>query len=339
MQALESDVASSSNVEKMLGEPERGHELTIGELATAVGVTIRAIRHYEAVGLLPEADRSTGGHRRYDETALSRLRQILKLRDCGFGLAAIQQLLDRGSSEATLELAKRQLERTEIELEVGHRLRLRLSRFISLLENNGEKSLDQMIDDMEVDEMSVSLDRISTGLGDAGETDLGDGSRVAKGHPVIAAGGAIDELGAQIGVLLAEHQIPERHRGWLERIENDLMDIGSDLSTPPSEDIERPRVTPDYVAWLERASAETNEPLGALDSFVTWFREPIAAQLNACRTICRRVEREVFAVESANPQIGRYLNRLSDLLFILSRAEATGEETYWQPGASTETPQ
>jgi DNA-binding transcriptional MerR regulator len=109
-----------------VGEPERGHELTIGELATAAGVTIRAIRHYEAVGLLPEADRSTGGHRRYGDDALNRLRQVLKLRDCGFGLDAIQQLLDRGSSEATLELAKRQLERTEIELEVGQRVKSRV---------------------------------------------------------------------------------------------------------------------------------------------------------------------------------------------------------------------
>jgi cob(I)alamin adenosyltransferase len=332
---LESDAASSSSVEYSMELGDR-NEFTIGELASAAGVTVRAVRHYEAVGLLPEADRSTGGHRRYEEAALRRLRQILKLRDCGFGLAAIQQLLDARSPGTTLELARRQLERTEIELEVGRRLRLRLQRFVSMLESSSADAIDRLIDDMEVDKMSVSLDRISTGLGDAGETDLGDGTRVKKGHPLIVAGGALDELAAQIGLALVEHPIPEHHRTWLERIENDLMDIGSDLSSPPGKGSERPRIDSDYVAWLERACTEANAPLEAIDSFVTWFKTPLAARLNACRAACRRAEREVFAVDSANPQIGRYLNRLSDLLFILSRAEAAGAEAYWKPGAGAE---
>jgi cob(I)alamin adenosyltransferase len=188
---------------------------------------------------------------------------------------------------------------------------------------------------MEAEEMNVSLDRISTRLGDAGETDLADGTRVARAHPVIAAAGSVEELGAQIGCVLAETQLLARCRAWLERIANDLFDVGSDLASPPSGGDGRPRIGPDYVEWLEGACADANSTLDALDSFA-WFQSPVAARLNACRTICRRAERDVFAVENANPQIGRYLNRLSDLLFILARSEAAGEEVCWRPGAGAE---
>jgi cob(I)alamin adenosyltransferase len=319
-------------------DAEQGTERTIGELAKAARVTVRTIRHYEAVGLLPPTERSAGGHRRYGETALQRLRRILILRELGFGLETIAQLLAAESRGALLATTKRQLERTEVELEVGQRLRERLGRIVSLLERADEASMDQLIDELEVGDMTVNLTRIYTRLGDAGETHLADTSRVKKTHPVIEAGGAIDELGAQIGIVLATSDLPDRHSAWLKRIENDLMDIGSDLSMPfDSEQVaSRPRVSADYVAWLEQACDEANDSLDALDSFVLWFGVPAAAKLDVSRVICRRAERQVLHVEAVNPQIVRYLNRLSDLLFILSRAAAGGEETLWEPGRGAE---
>jgi cob(I)alamin adenosyltransferase len=313
-------------------------ELTIGELAAAAGVTVRAIRHYESVGLLRPAERSDGGHRRYDESAARQLHRILVLRELGIGLDAIGRVLASESRASLLEATRRQLERTQVELEVAGRLRERLRRVLTLLESSGDEPIERLIDEMEVAHMTVNLDRIHTGLGDAGETDLADASRVSKTDAVIEAGGALDELRAQIGVLLATFELPERHRSWLERIENDLMDVGSDLSTPFDAEAKgsRPRIGEEYVDWVEEACDRANAPLDGLDSFVSWFAVQAAAQLDVCRAVCRRAERRVVALGGVNPQIVRYLNRLSDLLFILARATAGGEETLWEPGRGAE---
>ena len=320
----------------MNAQPET--ELTIGELAAAAGVTVRTIRYYESVGLLTPTERSDGGHRRYDESAARQLRRILVLRELGIGLDAIGQVLASESRATLLAATRRQLERTEVELDVGRRLRERLRRVLTVLESGGDEPIEHLIDEMEVTDVTVNLDRIHTGLGDAGETDLADASRVSKTDAVIEAGGALDELGAQIGAVLAAFELPERHRSWLERIENDLMDVGSDLSTPFDAGAEgsRPRIGEEYVDSLEEACDRANAPLDALDSFVTWFAAPAAAQLDICRAVCRRAERRVVALGGVNPQIVRYLNRLSDLLFILARATADGEETLWEPGRGAE---
>jgi cob(I)alamin adenosyltransferase len=310
------------------------YEMTIGDLADAVGVTARAIRHYESVGLLEPAERSVGGHRRYTRDDLDRLGRITALRRAGFGLEAIRRLLAASSRDEALAVAKRRLERSEIDLAVARRLDSRLHRLVSLLEATDEKSIDQLIGEMEVEGMNVSLDSISTRLGDAGETDLADGARVAKTDPVIDAVGSVEELGTHLGLLLAAEELPDSQRAVLERIANNLFDIGSDLSSPARDGDGRPRVGAEYVDWLDRACGEVNASLDPLDSFVVWFDSPVAARLNVCRATCRRAERAAFAVEDANPQIGRYLNRLSDLLFILARACATGGEHLWEPGRS-----
>ncbi len=311
-------------------------ELPIGEVADAMGVTIRTIRHYEAVGLLGPAERSYGGHRRYGEGDVAQLRRIVTLRRCGFGLEAIRRLLDTSSRDDALAVAKRGLERAEVELDVARRLHTRMRQFAGLLESSQDESIDKLIAEMETEKMNVTLDRISTGLGDSGDTDLADGTRVPKVDPVLAAVGATEELGAEIGLALAEAELSDRHRAWLERMANDLFDIGSDLSSPPSDGDGRPRVGAEYVEWLEEASAEANEGLSAIDTFIVRFESPAASHLNVCRTVCRRAERSFFAVEDANPQIGRYLNRLSDFLFILARAEAAGGEVGWRPGGGAD---
>jgi len=182
--------------------------------------------------------------------------------------------------------------------------------------------------------VTVNLTRIYTRLGDGGETHLGDMSRVPKTHPRIEAYGDVDELNAQIGLALAAGGLAEQHAGWLRRVQNDLFDVGADLAVPPGRDEERPRlrVGGEYVKWLEEACDTVNAKLEPLKSFVLPGWSVAAAHLHVCRTVCRRAERRALLVEDANPEVVRYLNRLSDLLFILSRGANDGDEPLWEPG-------
>jgi len=195
--------------------------------------------------------------------------------------------------------------------------------------------------------MTVNLTRIYTKLGDGGETHLGDMSRVSKLHPRVEAYGTVDELNATIGLALLAPGLPAQFAQWLRRVQNDLLDVGADLSVPPpAEDSgaapverERLRVGPEYTEWLERACDEVNAQLEPLRSFVIPGGKPAAAHLHVCRTVCRRAERRAIAVgEEGSPEVVRYLNRLSDLLFILSRAAnvepgaGAESEPLWQPG-------
>jgi cob(I)alamin adenosyltransferase len=182
--------------------------------------------------------------------------------------------------------------------------------------------------------MTVNLTRIYTKLGDGGETHLGDMSRVPKTHPRIEAYGDVDELNAQIGVTLTIAGLPEQYATWLRRIQNDLFDVGADLAVPHGGDRERLRVSAEQTTWLEGACDEVNDTLEPLRSFVLPGGTAAAAQLHVCRTVCRRAERRALLVEDSNPEVVRYLNRLSDLLFILSRGANDGEEPLWQPGKS-----
>jgi cob(I)alamin adenosyltransferase len=185
--------------------------------------------------------------------------------------------------------------------------------------------------------MTVNLTRIYTKLGDGGETHLGDMSRVSKLDARVEAYGTVDELNAVLGVTLAQDGLPARLRQWLERIQNDLLDLGADLSVPPSDSRERLRIGEQYTEWLEGACDEVNSKLAPLHSFVIPGGNPAAAHLHLARTVCRRAERRALAVRDGNPEVVRYLNRLSDLLFILSRAvgseSGTGSESLWDPGA------
>ena len=185
--------------------------------------------------------------------------------------------------------------------------------------------------------MTVNLTRIYTRLGAGGETHLGDMSRVPKTHPRIEAYGTVDELNAQIGVALAQGGLPARSAEWLQRVQNDLFDVGADISVPEGGERERLRMIAAQTAWLEAACDEANAELPPLKSFVLPGGTLAAAQLHVCRTICRRAERRTLACgEAVNAECVRYLNRLSDLLFILSRganlATAGATEPLWEPG-------
>jgi len=179
----------------------------------------------------------------------------------------------------------------------------------------------------------VRLTKIYTRGGDAGETSLGDGSRVSKLDPRIAAYGATDELNAQIGVVLAG-DLPDALRAPLERVQNELFDVGADLSVPFAATDDRLRVTQAMVDALERTCDELNAPLPELKSFVLPGGSEAAARLHVARTTARRAELASLQAD-VNPLARVYLNRVSDLLFIAARAAnaAAGvEEPLWRPG-------
>lgn len=184
----------------------------------------------------------------------------------------------------------------------------------------------------------VRLTRIYTRGGDAGETSLGDGSRVAKLDARIAAFGTTDELNSVLGLVLAG-DCPEPLRVPLERIQNELFDVGADLSVP-LEVQGRLRVEQGLIDALEALCDRFNEQLPELRSFVLPGGTEASARLHVARTICRRAERETLLAaqrHDVNPLVLVYLNRLSDLLFILARvanASAGRDEPLWRPGAS-----
>jgi cob(I)alamin adenosyltransferase len=180
----------------------------------------------------------------------------------------------------------------------------------------------------------VRLTKIYTRGGDAGDTSLGDGSRVPKTHPLIDAFGVVDELNACVGLVLAA--AGDERRALLMRIQNELFDVGADLCVPLREDTAgRLRVTDEQVAGLEEAIDAVNAGLPELRSFVLPGGTETAARLHLARTVCRRVERAALAAartEPVNPVALRYLNRLSDLLFVLAREANDGDEPLWLPG-------
>ena len=174
----------------------------------------------------------------------------------------------------------------------------------------------------------VRLTRIYTCGGDKGETSLGDGSRVPKTDARIVAGGDVDELNSLLGWALVA--APESPR--LERVQNELFDLGADLSVPFAADDGRLRVTQAQIDRLEAEIDEANAALEPLKSFLLPGGTELAARLYLTRAVCRRAERSVLAVPDANPLVAIYLNRLSDLLFVLARVANGGVEPLWRPG-------
>jgi cob(I)alamin adenosyltransferase len=180
----------------------------------------------------------------------------------------------------------------------------------------------------------VRLTRIYTRAGDKGETSLGDGTRVSKTDPRVAAYGAVDELNSALGLVLAG-ELDAELREPLAGIQNDLFDLGADVSVPYAEGDGKLRIEQAQVDELERLCDRFNEPLPPLRSFVLPGGTEAAARLHLARTICRRAEIGALRVDSANPLALAYLNRLSDLLFILARtANAGAAEPLWKPGGS-----
>ena len=188
----------------------------------------------------------------------------------------------------------------------------------------------------------VYLNRIYTRSGDAGETSLGDGQRVPKTHPRIAAYGGVDELNCVLGIALAEC-LPDELASCLRQIQNDLFDVGADLCVPEwDQPRERAplRVTPSQVEHLERWIDQFNERLSPLTSFILPGGSAAAAKLHHGRAVCRRAEIGVLhlaATDRINPHAAIYLNRLSDLLFVLARLcnDEGRADVLWVPGGDS----
>lgn len=191
----------------------------------------------------------------------------------------------------------------------------------------------------------VYISRIYTRSGDEGQTSLGDGSRVAKTHPRIAAYGSVDELNSVIGLVL-QTDLPDEFANWLGQVQNDLFDVGADLCVPEKEPSNQLELEPEPLrvsqheatrleGWIDRA----NEKLEPLTSFVLPGGSRESAHLHHARTVCRRAELAVQVlreVEPVNAAVFTYLNRLSDLLFVLARAcNDNGQgDVLWTPGAN-----
>ncbi len=187
--------------------------------------------------------------------------------------------------------------------------------------------------------MAVHLTRIYTRTGDDGTTGLGDMSRVPKTDPRLVAYADVDEANSAIGVALAVGELPADVRALLGRVQNELFDVGADLCTPVVDDPRYPplRVSPDYTARLESACDTYNAALAKLDSFILPGGTAGAALLHVARTVVRRAERAVWALLATQPETtstepALYLNRLSDLLFILARVANPDGDVLWKPG-------
>lgn len=190
----------------------------------------------------------------------------------------------------------------------------------------------------------VYLSRIYTRSGDQGETGLGDGTRVAKDDPRVAAYGTTDELSAVLGLLLTQTgaHLDTETLQLFRSIQNDLFDVGADLcwpETPAAPPGQMLRVRPEQVTRLEQIIDSYNENLAPLKSFILPGGQPAAAWCHLARTVCRRAERDVVTLgrqQTINPQVLIYLNRLSDLLFVLGRFlnDQGKSEILWVPGQS-----
>ena len=184
----------------------------------------------------------------------------------------------------------------------------------------------------------MKIDRIYTRTGDEGKTSLGDGARLSKFHPRVAAYGAIDEANSVLGVARLHIEDPEAAR-LLEHIQNDLFDVGADMCRPEraGETASPLRIIDEQVTWLERQIDHYNEDLEPLTTFVLPGGSAAAAYLHLARTVTRRAERDIVELAesgSVNPAALRYVNRLSDLLFVLARYfnDKGSKDVRWKPG-------
>jgi cob(I)alamin adenosyltransferase len=194
--------------------------------------------------------------------------------------------------------------------------------------------------------MAVHLTRIYTKTGDSGTTALGDMSRVPKTHLRVAAYADSDETNAALGAALALGGLPEQLVTVLRQLQNDLFDVGADLCTPVVADPKYPplRITEGYLSRLEGWCDEFNADLPPLASFILPGGTPGAALLHVARTVARRAERSTWALIEADPEhtnqlAATYLNRLSDLLFILARCANSGTDVLWRPGGGQNSPE
>lgn len=297
--------------------------LSIGDLARAAGVTPRTIRHYEDVGLLPPVPRTTAGYRVYDGDAAARLYRIVALRALGLGVEDLRTVLDHPDETAALrEAASRHLAHLDRQLVATQALRTTVAR----LAHDPTTTTA-----LEATAMTLELDRITTGTGDDGTTGIGP-VRVPKDDRRVEALGALDEVNARLGVLVSAGGLDPEAAALVGDVQQRLFDIGGDVVRCETGD--RPRLGGAQVDALTAEIAARTERQAPLTSMVIPGGGPVAAALHTGRTAARTAERRLVALdEDALADATTYLNRLSDLLFVLAR-DAADDEQVWVPLAA-----
>lgn len=303
----------------------------IGEAARHLGTTPRALRHYESLGLLTPPELSSGGHRRYSPDSISQARKVLALRALGVPLTDIGAVLDGDNPAGVAAILHSQATRLTDEIVQLTSLH---ERVIAALATSMSQPLSDparlpLLDLLEDLAMNIQLTRIYTKTGDDGTTGLGRGTRVEKTDPRLEVGGDLDELLSAVGLAVAAPDAA--HVTLLRQIQNDLFDLGAVAAT----EHDAAPLSAKYTARLEGACDEINAQLQPLTSFVLPGGSGYTAALHLARAICRRAERHAWALPGIDQEICRYLNRLSDLLFILARSAETATEATWVPAAST----
>ena len=339
----------------------QGHEhISVGALARQVGTTVRTVRYYEQVGLLAPASRSEGGHRRYGPQQRARLLRILTLRELGVRVERIGPIADGDDPHALAQVLADHRGVLEQQRGVLTQALDRTAQLIAAADNASPSSAPRpwdnqtALDLLEGIAVSIALTRIYTRTGDDGSTALGSPDRVAKTDTRIEAIGAVDELCAAIGMALP--RCPEGPVSVvLWRIQNELFDLGADLAVPPAADstsdsepqagtedagkLSALRISAEYVTRIEHDCDRFNAELPSLRSFILPGQSSPASEIHFARAVCRRAERRAWHLHDINPQILRYLNRLSDLFFILARTTGEPSERQWQPASSAPQPQ
>lgn len=308
----------------------------IGDAARALSTTPRTLRYYEQRGLLEPSEISQAGHRRYGPESLRRARRVLRLRGLGLSLDDIAAALSGDESQLgeilTAQAAFLDTHLAELET-LRHRLGTLLARDTPNPLAGAAERFDESIDLLEELAMTIVLSRIYTRTGDHGTTTLANEVRVEKTDPLLEVIGDLDELTTALGLAVAASTDASRTQvGELRVIQNELFNLGADLahvdgdrSLPPT----RALIDEANIRRLEQLCDKLNADLIAPDSFVLPGGDPLSAALHHARAICRRAERHCWAVTTSNPAAAPYLNRLSDLLFILARSAEGGGEPTW----------
>ena len=286
-------------------------DLGIGAAARALNTTVRTLHYYETNNLIHPSGTSNGGHRRYDQQALADARRVLALRALGLSLAEIHTAI-HGPATQVLRTQQTRLKERIKDLEA---LQEKLTKAIAKEAINPDTILELT---QEV-AMSIVINKVYTRTGDDGTTGP---NRIPKTDPRIEAQGDLDELITAIGLAITAPQ--PQHTQILRRLQNELFDLGADVANGGD------RIGEDHVLALEDQCDEHNATLTELRSFVLPGATPQEAALHHARAICRRAERHMWTVPG-HTAAARYLNRLSDLLFILARIHP-GEEHTWTPG-------
>lgn len=304
--------------------PETTDEWSIGQLADEAGITVRTLHHYDSIGLLPASGRTDAGHRRYHDQDVRRLYEITALRQLGLSLAEIAGVVD--DSAALPRTMERQLRRVQDQLGLLTQLQDQLLRLTRNLASGRHPDSSDLINAMELTTMTFSFDQIVSRTGDDGTTGLADESRVNKDSRLVAAMGDVDELQSNLGVIIDHPEGSAEVGEMLRHIQNDLFDLGADLAQPTTDDTAQ--LTDNHTDWLEEKLRLLAESLDDVPLPILQTGGALSSHLHVARTVCRRAERSVVA---ARPEVDdpckRYLNRLSDFLFVLARTTATYSES------------